>query len=432
MTAGIYESQLHLSQQSSSSPSIAASGAATSTVQAPVRTHRVLKIAPTSFFADYGCHVRIYEESRILRKLGHKVTICTYHTGRDLDGLDIRRAFNTPWQQGVQVGSNLHKLYYDGLLGLKVAQVALQVRPTVIHAHLHEGALIGYPISRLLRVPLIFDFQGSLTSEMLDHRFLRPDSPLFKPLLKLEGLINHMADKIIASSQNAAELLVNDFQYPAHKVMTLADSVDTDIFVPRALREDPEALVRLRRRLQIPEERCLVVYLGLLAGYQGTDKLLEAAALLVAKGLPVHFLIMGFPGEDAYRTQAEQMGLADYVTFTGQIPYQEAPVYLALGDIAISPKMSETEGNGKLLNYMAVGLPTVTFNTPVARELLGDLGVYARPGDSGDLARALEQLILNEDFRIQRGCELRTRAEQHFSWEATGRRLMEVYDSVSR
>ena len=60
------------------------------------------------------------------------------------------------------------------------------------------------------------------------------------------------------------------------------------------------------------------------------------------------------------------------------------------------------------------------------------MGVYAQPGDSGDLARALEQLILNEDFRARRGCQLRTRAVEQFSWEAAGRQLIEVYNAVSR
>src|SRR5688572_9747880 len=110
--------------------------------------HRVLKIAPTSFFADYGCHVRIYEETRVLQRLGHEVVICTYHTGRDPEGMDVRRAPRAnPFARGepryIQVGSNFRKPYYDCLLALKTAQVALQFRPTVIHAHLHEGALIG-------------------------------------------------------------------------------------------------------------------------------------------------------------------------------------------------------------------------------------------------------------------------------------------------
>ena len=391
-----------------------------------------MTIAPTSFFADYGCHVRIYEESRALQKLGHQVTICTYHTGRDLEGLDIRRAMHTPWQRTVRVGSHLHKLYYDGLLSLKTAQAALQFRPTVVHAHLHEGALIGYPISRMLRVPLVFDFQGSLTSEMLDHHFLHRESVLFKPLHALEHLIDLMADRIITSSQNAADLLLQGFAYPPHKVVTLPDSVDTERFVPRMMLPDQEAPIRLRRALGIPEGRLIVVYLGLLAAYQGTDLLLQAAAHLVAQDLPVHFLIMGFPGEEAYWAQAKAMGLADCVTFTGRVPYDMAPLHLALGDIAVSPKMSETEGNGKLLNYMAAGLPTVALETPVAREILGDLGVYARPGNARDLAGALALLLRDPALRAQRSGQLRARAGDHFSWQAAGPRLVDIYDVLTQ
>ena len=54
-----------------------------------------------------------------------------------------------------------------------------EVRPQVIHAHLHEGALIGAVLSRLWRVPLVFDFQGSMTSEMVDHDFLKPGIATF-------------------------------------------------------------------------------------------------------------------------------------------------------------------------------------------------------------------------------------------------------------
>jgi len=42
-----------------------------------LKTFRILKIAPTAFFGDYGCHVRIMEETLALEKLGSKVTICT-------------------------------------------------------------------------------------------------------------------------------------------------------------------------------------------------------------------------------------------------------------------------------------------------------------------------------------------------------------------
>ena len=59
--------------------------------------YKVLVVAPTSFFSDYGCHVRILEEVTHLEALGHRMIICTYHNGDDLPGLEIRRSWGVPW-----------------------------------------------------------------------------------------------------------------------------------------------------------------------------------------------------------------------------------------------------------------------------------------------------------------------------------------------
>jgi hypothetical protein len=121
-------------------------------------------IAPTSFFGDYGCHVRILEEARVLQKRGHRVTIVTYYKGRDLPELNIVRTRPTPWHAGYEVGSSRHKVAFDALLSWTVLKTALQVGPDIIHAHLHEGALIGRMVSAITGAPLVFDYQGSLTA----------------------------------------------------------------------------------------------------------------------------------------------------------------------------------------------------------------------------------------------------------------------------
>ena len=131
--------------------------------------YRVLMLAPTSFFADYGCHVRILEEARILQQLGHHITIATYHNGGPVADLDIRRTLSIPWRHDYEVGSSRHKLVFDALLGWKALGLLARDKYDVIHAHLHEGALIGQVLSRLFRLPMLFDFQGQP-----DRRDARP------------------------------------------------------------------------------------------------------------------------------------------------------------------------------------------------------------------------------------------------------------------
>ena len=50
-----------------------------------------MMVAPTSFFNDYGGHIRILEESLALKSLGHTITIVTYYQGNNIADLDIRR-----------------------------------------------------------------------------------------------------------------------------------------------------------------------------------------------------------------------------------------------------------------------------------------------------------------------------------------------------
>jgi glycosyltransferase involved in cell wall biosynthesis len=391
------------------------------------KRHNVLMIAPTSFFADYGCHVRILEEASILRQMGNRVTICTYHNGRDVAGLDIRRTMPIPWRMDYEVGSSRHKMGFDVLLLLKALSVAVQVKPEIVHGHLHEGALIGYAVSKFRGVPLVFDFQGSMTSEMIDHRFLNPEGPFYRPARWLEQQIVRLPSAILTSSRHAADLLTHDFDCPSEKITTIPDSVNADFF---ASGQSEQTSVALKAKLGIPPERQVVVYLGLLARWQGTGLLLQAAARLIARRPDVHFLIMGFPAVATYRRRAARLGLGSHVTFTGKIPYERAPSFLALGDVAVAPKISTTEGSGKLLNYMAMGLPTVAFDLPVSREYLDSLGVYARPGDAASLADALESMLVDRERAQSLGQDLRQRAIERFSWTAAGARIMDVYDCV--
>lgn len=386
-------------------------------------------VAPTSFFLDYGCHVRILEETRALQRLGHRVTIVTYFLGRDLPDLEIVRTRPTPWRSDYEVGSSIHKIAFDAFLAWTGAKTVLRRNFDLVHGHLHEGALIGYALSRLKGLPLVADFQGSMTSEMVDHHFLDPDGPWYHWMKLLEWRIAHLPDAIVTSTQMTAVILERDFDCDDGCVYPMPDCVSLDFFRPDVLTE--EDVAARRTALGIPSDRPVIAYLGLLADYQGTPHLLRAARHLKQQGMAFHLLMMGFPGVEHYRRMALDLGVADQVTFTGKVPYEEAPAHLALGDIAVAPKLSTTEGAGKILNYMAMELPTVAFDTPISREYLGPLGTYAAPlGDSAAFAAAIGRLLEDPAQRQDLGQSLRQRAGRHFSWDRSGRHLLKIYRSV--
>ncbi len=391
-------------------------------------SYTILMIAPTSFFADYGCHVRILEEIHALQRRGHRLVLATYHNGDNLPGIEIHRSWDVPWIKRAMVGSSRHKLYLDAALSWRSLRVALALRPDIIHAHLHEGALIGAVLKRLLRVPLVFDFQGSMTSEMIDHHFLTRSNPLYRPLAWLERHINQQADSVITSTHNAATLLRESGTLDPERLHTVVDSVNTERFRPFDGSAAWEAQRReLRAQLGIPPGRRIVVYLGLLAPYQGTNLLLEAAQLLAPRLPDVHFLIMGYPDPASYRSYAESLGIGERVTLPGRIFYKDAHAYLSLGDVAVAPKMSATEGSGKISNYMAMGLPVVTFDTPVSREMLGANGLYAQLGSAPELADRLALALTDRALARRLGKAGRARVLADFSWEEGAKQIEAIY-----
>ena len=328
---------------------------------------RVLVLAPTPFFGDRGCHVRIYEEVRGLMARGIEAHVVTYPTGRDPRGLAITRARS--WF-GVEAGT-LGPTWGRPLLDLAVLDACRRVvrnfRPHLVHGHLHEGIAIGAMLRARYRIPLIADLQGSLTEELADHGFIARHGILRRLTSRGERWLVRCPDRLVTSSTQSAILLARQ-GVKEDRIAPLPDGVDVRVFRPGP--RDAELVGRLGL-----ERKRVIVFLGVLTEYQGVDLLLDAVPAVVRRRPDAHFLVMGYPNEAHYRQQAVARGIEQAVTFTGRVPYEQAPRWLNLGAVAVSPKRSLTEANGKLLNYMACGRPVVASDTPVNRELLGEAGV---------------------------------------------------------
>ena len=140
---------------------------------------------------------------------------------------------------------------------------------------------------------------------------------------------------------------------------------------------------------------------------------------------------MGYPNVEQYHRLAKKLGIAEHCTFTGRVDYKLAPQYLSCGDIAVSFKASETEANGKIYNYLALGIPSVVSDTAVNREILGSLGVYTAQNPDAIATGILSLLHDPERCKeLARKCVEKV-AREH-SWEARGKQLDRIYRELMR
>ncbi len=386
---------------------------------------RILMVAPTPYFSDRGCHVQIYEVARSQQLQGNDVEIVTYHLGRDLGDIPTHRIPPISWYTKRSPGPSLHKLYLDVLLMGRTLQVARRFRPDIIHAHIHEGAGLALPIARALGVPLLLDLQGSLTGELVNHKFLREGSSAYRAVRFVEDQIHRHVDGMLMWTY-ISESMQSLFDFDMRKVFPMDYGVDLATFQPH-----PKAtLDDLYAQLGLPRDRQIVVYLGVMNHYQGVDLLMEAIPQVLATNPNAHFLLMGYPDEVLYQAQARELGIADRVTIPGRIDYLQAARYLSLGDVAVSAKLTRMEGNGKLLNYLACGLPTVAFDLPGNLATLGELGTYAPVGDTAALALGISNLLHDTTRRANIARQSREIAERRYSWQTIGKRIDAVYDEL--
>jgi glycosyltransferase involved in cell wall biosynthesis len=379
-------------------------------------------LAPTPFFGDRGCHVRIYEEAKALAAHDVVCEIVTYAAGGRADELIVRRSRVLWGLQPVELGPSVTRPLLDLQLIRTSSAVARGFQPDVIHAHLHEGIAVGSLLRRRFGIPLVGDLQGSVTEELIDHRFLPRGGPVTSFARAVERWIVRKADAVVVSSPTAADVVQRQGVRAEH-ITALPDGVDLTRF------GDAPRDAALARSLGLDGKK-VVAFLGVLTGYQGVDTLIEMVPEVVRRVPDAHFLIMGYPNVERYRAKVRALKLEHVVTLPGRIPYGEAPRYLRLGDVAVSAKQSTTEANGKLLNYMACGLPVVAFETPVSRDLLGPDGVYVNPGDTRRFAEAICDLLEDSNTAAALGRRLRERAQQVHAWEQKIRPLLSVYERV--
>jgi len=373
---------------------------------------------------------RVWQEARTLAHAGYAVSIiCPKGKGfergfEEIDGIAIHR-HSLPVEASGAVGYAMEYLW------ALAAEFALSLRVLVgrgfdvIHACNPPDTifLIG-GFYKLFGKKFLFDHHD-INPELYEAKFGRRDF-FHRLLCRLERWTFRTADVAIATNESYRQIAMQRGGMPSDRVFVVRSGPDLSRLRP--VPPDP-ALKRGRR--------FLVGYVGVMGRQEGIDLLLAAVRRIVHElgRADVHFGLVGGGTElDAMRALARDLGVADFVTFTGRVPDAELLAMLNTADLCVNPDrandMNDKSTMNKIMEYMALGKPIVQFDLTEGRVSAGDASRYARPNDVADLADQILALLDDEPRRLVMGSIARDRVVSTLAWEHEAPRLLAAYERV--
>lgn len=181
----------------------------------------------------------------------------------------------------------------------------------------------------------------------------------------------------------------------------------------------------------------LVGYVGVMGKQEGIDCLLEAARYITLElgRKDVHFGLVGGGTElEQLKAYANELGIADFVTFTGRVSDKEMLEMLNTADVCVNPdvanEMNDKSTMNKIMEYMALGKPIVQFDLTEGRFSAQEASLYAKKNDPVDFAERILQLLDNEALRTHMGRYGRKRIENELEWRYEAPKLMSAYEML--
>jgi len=374
---------------------------------------------------------RVWQESTALRDAGWEVhVICPQGTKRDtepeaeIDGVRIHR-----YPLVAATGGPLGYVREYGSALLHTLRLARRVGPVdVVHA-CNPPDLLYLVAKRLKRrgARFVFD-QHDLVPELYLSRFDRGRDLLYRAVCRLERLTYRAADVVIATNESYREV-----------ALTRGGKRPDEVFVVRSA----PAVERFRRLP--PDESIkrgkpyLLCYLGVMGPQDGVDYALRSLARLrddVGRA-DWHAVFVGAGDTfDEMVTLSRELGLADDVEFTGRIPDEDLLRYLSTADVCLAPDpmnpLNDVSTMNKIMEYMAMARPIVSFDLREARVSAGDAAVYAPANDESEFAKRIAALLDDPAERRRMGELGQARVSGPLSWENSRKALLAAYDAALR
>jgi glycosyltransferase involved in cell wall biosynthesis len=275
---------------------------------------------------------------------------------------------------------------------------------------------------KLLGKKFLFDHHDA-NPELYEAKFGRRDF-LWKVMVWLERMTFRFADVSIATNQSYRRIAIERGGMAPERVFVVRSgpSLERLKIVPPV-----ESLKQ--------GKRFLVGYVGVMGRQEGIDYLLRAVAHLVhdLRRCDVHFgLVGGGTSLEEMKALAKELGVAEYVTFTGRVADAELLAMLNTADVCVNPDvandMNDISTMNKIMEYMALGKPMVQFDLAEGRFSAQAASLYARRNNAFDFALKITELLDDPQKRLELGAYGRRRVENELEWRYEVPKLLAAYE----
>ena len=289
---------------------------------------------------------------------------------------------------------------------------------------------IFWPIGIALRLAdgtkFVFDHHD-LCPELFQSRF--PDGPRlpYRGLLALERRTHRTADHVISTNDSYRDIAIRRSGKAPADVTVVRTGPD-----PKKLSRGPRDPAQKRGR------RFLAAYIGVMGPQDGVDIVVRAADIVIHDmgRDDIAFTLIG-AGDcfDELVALRDELKLGDHVEFTGRVPDELVKKVLSTADVGLSPDpknpLNDVSTMNKTMEYMSFELPVVAFDLRETRVSAAAAAVYVTPNDVGEYAKAIVDLMDDEDTRAQLAKIGRARVEDELAWPHQERAYVGVYDRLT-
>ncbi|MEV4596426.1 glycosyltransferase family 4 protein [Amycolatopsis sp. NPDC049253] len=374
---------------------------------------------------------RVWQECQTLRDAGWEVhVICPQGTKRDTEPeavIDEVRIHRYPLTAAT--GGPAGYLQEYGSAVWHTFRLARKVGPVdVVHACNPPDLL--FLVARMLKrqgAKFVFD-QHDLVPELYLSRFDRGQDLLYRGVCALERSTYRAADVVIATNESYRQVaLIRGGKRPE------------DVFVVRSA----PVVERFHEVPAEPELKRgkphLLCYLGVMGPQDGVDYALRALASLRDEiGRDDWHAVFVGAGDafDDVVALSKELGLADQVEFTGRVSDADLLRYLSAADVCLSPDplnpLNDVSTMNKIMEYMAMSKPIVSFELREARVSAGDAALYAPANDVTEFAKLVAVLLDDPQMRVRMGELGKARVSGPLAWANSQKALLAAYERAVR